>query len=238
MDYESALELVKQRRSIRRFKPDPVPDACIEKIIDLARWAPSGFNTQPWEFVVVKKPEYKNEIVRLIDEIWKKRAADPVSENELNRKNMNYSLAPVFIILYGDVRTRIGLPEGAQVEGHFQKIFTSSLASAFLYMHLAAASLGLASQWVSQIAFHSVDPAVKSLLGIPPEFQAYDMMALGYPAVRPRPRLVRPTASMIHYDYCGKDAFRTDEEVRDYARRTKTWTTATHRRQPDPDLLP
>ena len=44
MDYESFLELVKKRRSIRRFKPDPVPNEYVGKIIEAARWAPSGFN--------------------------------------------------------------------------------------------------------------------------------------------------------------------------------------------------
>jgi len=56
MDYEGLLELVKKRRSIRRFKPDPIPDEYLDKILGVARWAPSGFNMQPWEFVVVRKP--------------------------------------------------------------------------------------------------------------------------------------------------------------------------------------
>ena len=46
--YDALLELVKERRTVRRFKPDPVPPDYIAKIIDVARWAPSGFHTQPW----------------------------------------------------------------------------------------------------------------------------------------------------------------------------------------------
>ena len=65
MNYDSLLELVKKRRSIRRFKPDPIPDENIEKIIEVARWAPSGFNMQPWEFVVVKKAELRSKITEL-----------------------------------------------------------------------------------------------------------------------------------------------------------------------------
>ncbi|MGM0686745.1 MAG: nitroreductase family protein [Promethearchaeati archaeon] len=63
MDYEGFLELVKKRRSVRRFKPDPIPDEYVDKIIEAARWAPSGFNLQPWEFVVVKEKELKDTIV-------------------------------------------------------------------------------------------------------------------------------------------------------------------------------
>ena len=48
MSYDSFLALVKKRRSTRRFKPDPVPEDDINKIIEAARWAPSGFNLQPW----------------------------------------------------------------------------------------------------------------------------------------------------------------------------------------------
>ena len=47
MSYDSLLDLVKKRRSIRRFKSDPVPRELIEKIVEAARWAPSGFNMQP-----------------------------------------------------------------------------------------------------------------------------------------------------------------------------------------------
>jgi len=53
MDYDSFLELIKARRSIRQFKTDPIPDEYVDMIIEAARWAPSGANTQPWEFVII-----------------------------------------------------------------------------------------------------------------------------------------------------------------------------------------
>jgi nitroreductase len=59
MNYEDFLELAKKRRSIRRFKSDPIPDEYIGKIIEAARWAPSGGNSQPWEFIVIKKRSQK-----------------------------------------------------------------------------------------------------------------------------------------------------------------------------------
>ncbi len=57
--YECLLDLVKKRRTVRQFKPDPVPDEYITKILEVARWAPSGFHTQPWEFVVIKEKAVK-----------------------------------------------------------------------------------------------------------------------------------------------------------------------------------
>lgn len=47
------LEAIMSRRSIRKYKPDKIPRSLIDKVIDAARWAPSGGNTQPWRFVIV-----------------------------------------------------------------------------------------------------------------------------------------------------------------------------------------
>jgi len=69
-DYEMLLELVKKRRSIRRFKSDPIPEDVIEKIMEVARWAPSGFNTQPWEIVVLTEEEHRKKIVELTASYW------------------------------------------------------------------------------------------------------------------------------------------------------------------------
>ena len=55
MDIDHLINLLKSRRSIRAYKPDPIPDEFIQKIIEAARWAPSGGNSQPWEFIVIKK---------------------------------------------------------------------------------------------------------------------------------------------------------------------------------------
>jgi nitroreductase len=68
MKYDDLMDLFKNRRSLRKFKADPVPDEYVDKIIEAARFAPSGFNTQPWEFVVIKNRGLKNKIVQAIDE--------------------------------------------------------------------------------------------------------------------------------------------------------------------------
>ncbi|MCK5123817.1 MAG: nitroreductase family protein, partial [Dehalococcoidia bacterium] len=68
MNYEDFLELAKKRRSIRKFKSDPIPDEYIDKIIEAARWAPSGGNSQPWEFIVIKKRELRDKIAEVAQE--------------------------------------------------------------------------------------------------------------------------------------------------------------------------
>ena len=54
MNAENLLELMKSRRSIRSYKPEPVSDSLIIQILEAARWCQSGSNLQPWRFIVIK----------------------------------------------------------------------------------------------------------------------------------------------------------------------------------------
>jgi nitroreductase len=247
MDYDAFLDLIKHRRTIRRFKADPVPDDYIDKIIEAARWAPSGYNMQPWDFVVIKDKKIKDAIVgwvrdyhqlimktESVREAWQQVPRRPSQDAEMDYRN-----APVFILVLGDTRTLKGLPTSMLYDGERrQAIHTSSLANAYLYMALAAATLGLATEWTSSVATAYPHCLIKDLLGIPPELEIYDMMALGYPAYKLSSRkLLRDKEKMVHHDYCGKDDFRTDAEVDDFIRRARIWTTANHRRGVDKKMV-
>jgi nitroreductase len=56
------FETVEKRRSIRKFRPNPIPDKDLKKILEAGRLAPSGGNRQPWSFIVVRKPETKKKL--------------------------------------------------------------------------------------------------------------------------------------------------------------------------------
>ena len=58
-------ECIRTRRTVREFKPDPVPDAIVHKILRAGRWAPSSSNTQPWHFIVVRDRETLGAIGRI-----------------------------------------------------------------------------------------------------------------------------------------------------------------------------
>jgi nitroreductase len=224
MDYEGFLELVRQRRSVRSFKADPIPDEQVDKVVEAARFAPSGFNLQPWEFVIVKDGELRNRIVQYIRDVVTitlrmeaARESWQGAQLPTSPPPMGFAAAPVFIIPFGDVRTRDGLPMFHRYsEESWNRTFTSSLASAFIYMHLAATSLGLGSQWVSAVTQPAAACLIKQLLGIPAPLQIYDMMALGYPNMTPPPRLVRSREEMVHRDACGVDDFKNDAQVKDF----------------------
>ena len=59
------FELIKTRRSIRRFTDEPVSDELINKIIEAGTWAPSGKNNQPWKFAIIKDRDVKAQIAEL-----------------------------------------------------------------------------------------------------------------------------------------------------------------------------
>jgi nitroreductase len=228
-EYDHLLNLVKKRRTVRKFKPDPLPEGCVEKIIEVARWAPSGFHTQPWEFVVIQKKEVREAVIKALD-----RHAPPITktksgDEQSDASRRSFRDAPVFIILLADWRAKVGLPGHPTEENAVVRaIYQSSLASAFLYMHLAAASLGLASQWYSAASRPEAEREIRNIIGIPESLTVYDMMVLGYPAAPPNPKEVRRLADMVHYDDCGPQDFRIDEQVAADAQKTWEWCMNGH----------
>jgi nitroreductase len=223
VDYEDFMEVVKNRRSHWHFRPDPVPDDMVGKVIDAARYAPSAFNSQPWEFVVIRDAALRAEIVRVMAEnlpgpppqlpsvsgvlVAKGPAKDP----------LGFRTAPVLILVLGDTRVRpFGPPYVRDADDRWQSIFTTSLAAAYEHMHLAAASLGLASRWVSAVVEPPIAGRIRELIGFPAELTVYEMMALGYSDFEPLPKKMRPLSEVMHLDACGEEDFRTAEQVREY----------------------
>jgi len=221
--YNNLLDIVKKRRNIRQFKTDPVPDEYIKKIIDVARWAPSAFHTQPWEFLVIRRKEVKDKICDIID------SHRPARVNQSGLRLGGFKDAPVFIILLGDKRAEVGLPGPVRESSErVTQFLCSSLAGAFLYMHAAAASLGLASQWYSASGDQKVESEIKKLIGIPDGIYIYDMMVLGYAVHEPVPKVTRKLDDMIHYDVCGTEDFRTQAEVDADAEISRAWCISAH----------
>jgi nitroreductase len=62
MTFDAFEALARQRRSVRNFKPDPLPEGLLERLLDAARWAPSGYNLQPTHFYVVTNSAIKPDL--------------------------------------------------------------------------------------------------------------------------------------------------------------------------------
>ena len=204
MNYESFLELVKTRRTIRKFRSDTVSSEHIEKIVEAARWAPSGFNSQPWEAVVITEPEVKDKVTQLI------QGKDDVAD--ISRTS--FAAAPVYIFFYGDSRVRNWAPKPIREnEEVWQYVFEATLAAGFEHMHLAATSLGLGAMWVTASRLGGTGEAIKQLLNLPDYLVPFEMLAVGYPAHTPPEKRLRPLGSLMH-NAKGKDIdFRTLAEV-------------------------
>ena len=212
MSYDAFIELARQRRSIRKFKPDPVTDDEINKILEAASLAPSGFNCQLWEFIVVRKQEYREAIAGFIKDAQPKRKE---GQPPPPPGATGFATAPAFILLYGDPRVRkYGPPHVRQEDSYWEFIKSASLACAFEHMALAAAGLGLGSMWVS--AFHrlkSVDEKTRELLNIPDYLELFEMMAVGHADIEPTPKRMWPLDKLTHWDKSEDNEFKSVEDL-------------------------
>jgi nitroreductase len=197
---------------------------------------------QPWEFVIVEKPELRKKIIEITDSYWQQSVdmeeARPAWQGRtwkltgMTDERGDYTEAPVYILLCGDPRTQTGLPMGVQSDTHRRwLIHQSGLANAFLYMHLAATTLGLASQWYSVVQVPYAACMIKKVLGIPAELEIYDMMVLGYPAVSPPGKFIRDVKEMVHWDKNSEEDFRDNGQVKAFVKKTRNWTIGTHSRK-------
>jgi nitroreductase len=188
MDYDELLEIIKTRRSIRRFKPGPIPDDVVDKILETARWAPSCGNSQPWEIVAVKKQTVRDEVVRMLDDDYRAKDKEPLA---------GPAQAQLLILICYNPENKPPAWLGRLVDS----MFYSSLGNAALFMSMAVTSLGLGSQWVSHIADPSIEGNIKELLGIPSTWEIFDMLAVGYPDAETKPRAMRTFDEVVHYDF-------------------------------------
>ncbi len=191
---EDLHTFLRTRRSIRRFKPDHVPDSVIESILYTATFAPSAHNRQPWRFAVVTNPAVKT---RLGEAITSKMRADMQAEgtNEADiEKRATLSLrrmdeAPLVIVLCRDkTDVRVETPEEA-VMG------IQSTALAGLQLLLAAHAEGLGSNWICWALY--AQEATRSALELPETWEPQAMYFLGYPAETPADKEMKDLKSVI-----------------------------------------
>jgi nitroreductase len=223
MIYDDFLELVKKRRSFRRFKSDPVPKEILEKVLDAARYPPSAGNSQPWEFVVVQDAATKESITQSITSGYKEiRKADPTMYWAV-AVQPHLSTAPVLIIVCGDRR----LQETYPVHLPREVLLRQSLAVSIYTLQLAAASFGLATAWAT-MQTESRETKIRKLLGIPDVYTVDHIVPLGYPdeekeksdkalrPVRERASFRRELAEIVHYEHYDMGKFRSDEMVKEF----------------------
>lgn len=226
MCYDAFIELVRNRRSVRNVKPDPIPDEYVTKIIEAGRWGMSGGNGQPWEFIVIKNQEIKDKIASTWNEVRDEVIVPERTRVEELRHPLatvhTYSVppfahAPVLIAICGDRRTFQATVLGGFLmcgEGAMDGVYLKNMANPLMLMHLAAASLGLGSAWVSITRPHEY--LMKSILKVPPVLEIHSLIAIGYPAYEPPAGYRRTVEEITHYEQYDAAKYRSAQDIIDW----------------------
>jgi nitroreductase len=163
-DDKKIYETIAARRTIRKFRPEPVSRELLDRLVDAARLAPSAANLQPLEYVVVDDPALKARVFPCLKwAAYIAPAGDPKPGEE----------PAAYIIVLNNTAIR-------------EKMFEYDLGAAMENMILAALEEGIGSCWML-----SIDrDRLRALLGVPESYRVDSVLALGYPAEDPAPEVM------------------------------------------------
>ncbi len=222
MSIEELLDLAKKRRSIRKFLPDPLPAGSIEKILEVARWAMSGANSQPWEFIIIKDQQRKRALADAMhdhDEMG--RTMDLTRAEEFRKPRFRTGRvpdklwvdAPVVIAIVGDKRTMMASTMVMRFFEHHT--FDQGMANTTHMIHLAAAALGLGSQWIS--IDEPLNDSIKPILGIPSVITLFALAVIGYPDHQPY-SYRREVHELVHNEMYDMSKFRSQADIQEFVK--------------------
>ena len=198
----SVWEAIQQRRSIRKFKPDPLPEGAVEQLLEAARLAPSGSNRQPWRFLVATDVEERRQLKDIcMGQAFLEEApvvfvcfVDIESYSQASRRVRAQEFVDYGVLetLSGEVRD----PEyrarmANQPDSDRETVLRSAVPNTYIavqHIVLMATALGLGSCWVGAIR----DVAqINRLFGLSDDIVPVAVLPVGYPATVPgqRPRL-------------------------------------------------
>jgi nitroreductase len=163
-------EAIEKRSSIRAYQDKPVPEEKLLKVLEAARLAPSGKNSQNWKFIVVR---------------------DDAQKQALGRASGGQRHVHTAPIIIAAVATE---PEFVMSCGVLA--YPVDLAIAIDHMTLAAVELGLGTCWIG--AFSQEE--VKSILEIPERLKVVSLLTLGYPDEAGRPKMRKSLHEIVCYD--------------------------------------
>ncbi len=195
----SLLEGINSLRSVRKFKPDPIPEDKLKIVLESASKAASGSNTQPWEFVVVRDENVKARLMEPMLRTWLARLASGTGMSprmrdvydEATEMLRNTEKVPVIIYCCVDL-SRVGKSE---------EVMYASIYPAVQNLMLAAHAIGLATcLTVHGSTSARGEPEVKRILGIPEHVKVACLVYLGYPAVRLGHPIRKPIEKFVHND--------------------------------------
>ena len=171
------FEVIKERRSIRKYKDLPVATEIMERVLDAARLAPSWHNQQCWRFLVVTNADKRLKM------------QDVVSEANPGRRGLQQAPVLVMVCAYPE---ESGMKQG-------RDYYMADAAIAFEHLCLAAKAVGLGTCWVGGFD----EEAVKSIVDIPEGVRVVGITPLGYPDQEPNPRPRKSLAEIAFLEEWG-----------------------------------
>lgn len=184
MDMNEVLETIKNRRSIRKYKPEQIKDDELKMILEAGMYAPTAHNEQPWHFTVVQN----SDVLRHINTVVQ---ADMAKSDVEWIRNMGSN--PAFSVTYQ-------APTLIVVSGRADALaMQADCAASIENMLIAAESLGIGSVWLglTRYLFARGDEVAK--LGLPVGYKPYYSVALGYAAIERRPIAPKRNKDVVNY---------------------------------------
>jgi len=194
-------DVVKSRRSIRVYEDRAVPTELIEKLLMTAVLAPSAHNAQHWRFIVIIQAEIKLRLAERMGTDYRKALlAEGLSVEEVEsraeaRKNRICG-APAIILVCLDTEDVRNFNDTNRNNGDYL-MGVQSVALAGGYLLLAAHAEGLGAVWMCAPLF--APQRVREALDLPPNWIPQGMIALGYPAERPREKPMKQLSEVVRF---------------------------------------
>ena len=209
MDTDNLLKIIQRRRSVRVYKSGKVSNKQLETILEAARWAPSGANTQPWEFVVTRDRKKMKRVREIYAQEWRDRKKeDPLHYKGLKKDYVGD--VSVLVLVCGDARTKQVYLTTRQPADR-EKLFQASIANSVQQMMLAAASMNLGTVWVS--VREEVEPALRKLFHVPDSLRLLWEMPIGHARAWTKAKPRRPIAAFTHNEAYDRERLRDDSAI-------------------------
>jgi len=218
------FEAIYSARSIRRLKPDPVPEKLITAVLDAAIRAPSGGNAQSWAFIVVRDPDQRHQLgviyrkaSDIAEAVYAARGRPPhLTERQFNRLMAagahlweHMGEAPVLLIPCARrpiVPAREALPPDIAARWEDEVAYADRIRGASIYpavQNIILACRGFGLGTVITTNHIRCEDEVKALLGIPEDVSTFALMPIGWPIDQFGPLTRRPLAEVAHTDRWG-----------------------------------
>lgn len=186
----NTFEAIETRKSIRKFKDDPIQQEILEKILKAATLAPSGKNKQPWKFYIVRGDQRAVMVAEM------QKGMDRLEGQGVNTGSARYSIrvlaeAPVTIFVFNPT-SKHPLLKRDTLETYSDVVDIQSIGAAIQNMLLAATDLGVGSLWICDVFFGYEE--LSAWLG--EKGQMIAAVSLGYSEQQPRPRPRKPVSEV------------------------------------------